>query len=361
MHQTQKNMTRCAIILLVSSFFIGMRNISTAENVSGISLSAGKTYTSGYYSDYFQDSWSFALGTIFEMPRIYDYLFAEANIIFDQRSMKESPDSYLRIYAIETGAGLFLPLWRYLVAYSSIGIQESYFLFHADFLDKDKLFFKPGAVFKAGFFIPLFQNISLRAGITHAVTEISEKRFYSTSFAISSIFRYPANIWSIDRTQERDPAFVLKENPDELFKNAMANIVDGDIEKAELLFKRVLEISPFHNESKEMLKKIQLSKESYQIASELIKENRYFDAIVHLEKSIPYVKRANAELNLARAKLLGEIPTLERRGIEEYEKKEYDRCIAIMNRIKTIDPNNATAAMYLPRAVRRKEAIERLK
>lgn len=356
MHKAHYMLAVLLLIIITNNTASGL-----PQDIGGISLSAGKTYTGGYYSDYFQDGWNFVLGTIFQFPAVYEYLFGEAGFLFDQRSMKESPDSYLRIYAIQAGAGLFMPLWRYVIAYGGIDFQESYIIFHADIFEREETSFKPGAVLKAGVFIPLDRNISLRAGITHLITEISEKRLHTTLFFVSGIFRYPAHLWSIGNTQKRNTELLPKENPDVLYKKAMEIATAGEIEKAESSFKRVLEINPDHNDAKEMLKKIDSAKESYRKASELIKESKYFDAIAPLEKSIPYVKSASAELNLARAKLLGEVPALERHGIEAYEKKEYDRCIAIMNRIKTIDPDNATAAMYLPRAIRKKEAIERLK
>ncbi len=349
------------ITALLVILFIFHNEKVAGQDIGGISLSAGRIHTGGFYSDYFNDSWSFGLGVIFEMQGIYNNFFTEANILFDQRSMKESPDSYLRMYAIEAGAGLFLTLWHHTAIYIGIGFQESYIQFHADVLGREESCFKPGAMLKAGVFIPLNQYASLRVGIMHSVSEISEKYLHSTSLIVSGVFRYPPAIWSIGIPQKEGHDVLQKENPDSLYKKALESAASGEIEKAALSFKRVLDINPGHNDAGEMLKKIDFAKENYRKASALIKKQKYFDAIAPLEKSIPYVKSASAELNLTRAKLLGEIPVLERNGIEAYEKKEYDRCIAIMNRIKTIDPVNVTAAMYLPRAIRRKEAIERLK
>lgn len=354
-------MTRYATFLLICFFFIINANYSIGGEVGGISLKAEKTHTSGYYSNYFQDGWSWGFGAIFELPIVYKYLFTEAGIIVDQRAMEDSADSYLRMYAIHAGAGLFWPLWRYAVPYSGIDFQELYIQFHADILDKDESSFKPGTLLKAGVFIPLHKNISLRVGINHTITEISDKWLHSSSFAVSGIFRYPDGIWIVGHEKQKAADFVYKENTDVIYHEGVVKANTGEAEQAEISFKRVLEIDSSHTEAKEMLQKIGTAKEHYRKASELIKEQKYFDAIAPLEKSIPYIKTASSELNLVRAKLLGEVPALERHGIEAYEKKEYDRCISIMNRIRTIDPENTTAALYLPRAVRRKEAIERLK
>ncbi len=334
---------------------------ASQKEIGGILLSAGVNHTFGFYSEYYTDGWSFSLGTIVQVPALYDYLFAETGILFEHHSLKENENSYLRAYSLRAGMGVFLPLWRYCVPYIGIDAQESYIQFHADIIDKNEYSFKPGSVLKAGFFLPLQSYITLRVGMDYSFTEISDKWFQSASVNVSGIIRYPWDAWSIGKAKSSSSGFAIQANADSMYKKALENAATGETEKAEFSLKRVLDINPDHRDARAMLKKILFAKENYQKAYELIKERRYFDAITSLEKSIPYVKSAAAELNTTRAKLFGEIPSLERLGIEAYEKKDYARCIIILNRLKTIEPNNETAAMYLPRAIRRKEAIDRLK
>ncbi len=344
------------------AFIVCMRfNVFAQNNIGGISLSMGRNTTAGFYSDYYNDGWFFSFGILYQLPILHENLFSEIDFYFDQRAIKDSTDSHLRTYGFRAGTGFFWPFWRYAIPYFGLYFQESYLQLYADTLDRTESSFKPGFALKAGVLIPVHSAVLLRPGFEYSYTEISDKSLYSIILTFSAVFHIPQNAWKWESSDKTTPSLLHRENPDELFQIGNVQAEAGEAETAERTLRKVLKINPGHQDAKLLLEKIDNAKKNHIKASALIAENKYFEAIEPLEKSIPYIKTAGSDLNIARAKLLGEIPGLERIGIEAYEKKEYARCITIMNRIKTIDPNNATVVLYLPRAIRRKEAIDRLK
>ncbi|MGL4369649.1 MAG: hypothetical protein ACRCUT_08255, partial [Spirochaetota bacterium] len=86
-----------------------------------------------------------------------------------------------------------------------------------------------------------------------------------------------------------------------------------------------------------------------------------YAAISILEKIAPLMADAEKTLVQVRISLAGEVASLEKEGIAAYERKDYKNCIVIMKKVSVIDPENRTAKIYLPRARKRAEALEKLK
>ncbi|MCX7678920.1 MAG: porin family protein [Spirochaetes bacterium] len=329
--------------------------------MGGITFLVGENIPVGTFSDYFSYGPSASLGILIHTPYFYKYLFSEGTVTFNKHSLHESPNSHLTMYSLGLATGIFYPLGKYIVPYGSIGIQESCLVFNAHTTNKTVTEFSPMAFLQGGIAIPLYSQFFLRCNVTFTIAEISHERFSSISFSIGGMLNYPPNMWRIGSPYDTAKKPHQQENADDLYKEAQAAAEAGEIEKAEDLLKKIFELNPQHQPSKELQNKFLIAKENYNKATLLINEKKYFAAIAPLELSLPYIKSASKDLLFVRSKLINEIPYLEKVGIEAYQNKDYNRCIIIMNKIKTIDPKNEIVEMYLPRAIKRKEAIERLK
>ncbi len=89
-------------------------------------------------------------------------------------------------------------------------------------------------------------------------------------------------------------------------------------------------------------------------------EGRLYRAIVLL-KQAPDIPDAVNELAEIRESLMPQVDSFLKAGIAAYEKSDFDACIANMEKILLIDPSHSEAQIYLPRAINRRKALQRLK
>ncbi|MCX7679185.1 MAG: hypothetical protein N2316_08185, partial [Spirochaetes bacterium] len=135
----------------------------------------------------------------------------------------------------------------------------------------------------------------------------------------------------------------------------------GEIQSAKSRFLETLTLVHHHPEAELYLNKISEIENEYARGKDLIEKKNFYAAIPHLERAAKFMNHAQKLLQTLRSDLAINIPTLESRGIQAYEKSDYATCIELMHKLQLIDPNNKTVAIYLPRAKKRFEGEKKLK
>lgn len=327
-------------------------------------ISAGWGGFTGSYATYLEGAKTFGADLSHPLPFAELPLLVECGFAVLSGRMKESDSSRLRGYSLQAGVLGFYPFHKRFYPFAGIMVQESYLKFWASRIDETESAFKPGAGLRAGFFSPITRSFGLRAVFDYRATPLSKDTLKYYTLGIAAVARLPFGDIAGARPQGFFPAYDAKKSKEraELFvSSGLYELEKGNPESAEVSFKKALDIDPENQKAAAMLGEIDAARASHALARSLVKNKRYYDAIPLLERSPSWCVDAAKELSEIRAMLAAEIPALERIGIAAYETHNYDECIAIMKRIRLIDPDNNTARLYLPRAEGRKRAIERLR
>ena len=135
----------------------------------------------------------------------------------------------------------------------------------------------------------------------------------------------------------------------------------GNVDQAKENYEKALALDRGSRQAREQLAGIKKAEEDYARAVKLAGEKRFYEALPLLDSAGRYLPAAQQEHEKIRKHLSMDISHLEKQGIDFYEKGDYRGCINVMNRLLLIDPKNKIGLIYLPRAVKRQGALERLR
>ncbi len=310
----------------------------------------------GYYDAYLSPGMSAGIGalrpvTLFGVP-----LIMEGEFLFSRYPMRESSASTLDVYSLRGGLLYLRYLYRFFNPYAGVLYQESLVHFSADRTGGSDTALKPGAVIKAGFISCFSYGFGSRIGVEYGIMPISDRAFSALSFTAAATFNYAAFAGG-----SAGGPHTVYGNIGKLMQQARVDLRERNAAAAKDSLRKVLSLDSGHVEAKEGLKRIEDAEKYYERALGLAAKNQHYDAIMLFEQSSPVIIESERELARIRGLLARELPSLERSGVALYEKNEYRQCIAVMRKILLVDPENRTAKIYLPRAERRLQAIERLK
>lgn len=91
-----------------------------------------------------------------------------------------------------------------------------------------------------------------------------------------------------------------------------------------------------------------------------LEAGRHFRAIALLKQAVD-IPEAMQELKSIRESLQSQISSYLNQGISAYDRSDFDTCIAYMEKVLLIDPENPEALIYLPRAQNRRKAMQKLR
>lgn len=316
---------------------------------------AGYSMLLGPYRDDFRDSYRTGAYLSIGNAAIVRFLMGEVDFEYGRHAMRESEKSYLQFFSGSLGPLVYYPAARYFHPYAGISFRGSYVHLHAERSRKNVKSFKPGFLARTGFYVPIRRGFRLRFGADYTLEYLSGKPLHGLAFTGGVAYNFG---WKQGSEYEGDDETLRVER---LLARGRKAIDEGRVEDAKARFRDVLNISAGHTEATRALAGIVKAESDFTRAMKLSGDNRLFDALDLLEDAAKIIPEARAEQGRIRTILAGEVPSLEKSGIELYEKGDYRGCIATMKRLLLIDPNNKTGRIYLPRAQRRQEALERLR
>ncbi|TAL37469.1 MAG: hypothetical protein EPN93_05620 [Spirochaetes bacterium] len=335
----------------------GAQELKSGDVVWG--ARAGYSHLSGYWQRELTDAPYFGLYQDF---LIRDRVMAETDISYASYPLENSGTS--KIHSLAFAAG---PLWHYPLApwarlYAGLSLQGVFFAFDSDTYGKRDYAFKPGGMLKAGVFIPVRQSLGLRVGAELTSAPLSGKAFTGINFVAGASFNYNA----FERAVTEEGIAARRDDPraaaiESLYADSVKRFEEGDIAAAKEGFTGLDRQAAHYRDADRFLALIAAAESSLAQGKRFLDEARYYEAITPLSEAAKYSGEARTLLKNARERLAAEIPALEQMGVAAYERGEYELCIAIMKKIQAVDPDNRVMVIYLPRAQKRYEGLQKLR
>ncbi len=345
-----------AIALLAA---VQSRGEETGSPSMHLGIGAGYSSVKGHYNSELEDSSYLSLSVI---PIASRYLCAEADITYSAYELSESQGSSLYSVGLNAGPLLTVTVFGAFTLYAGALARGNYLYLRAHNLDIEENALKPGFSLRGGVFFPLPHGLRLRAGVDYSGVWLSGEPMMSLS-AFGGITYNIFHISSGERTRRSEVKETLERysNIERYYAEGVKGFNEGELKSAKESFTRVLELKGDHIDARGYLERINESEGDYSRALEQIDKKNYYAAIPLLARAEKNMKDARRSLADLRAKLTPLVPDFERRGIQAYDRNNYDMCIDLMGKVQLIDPGNRTAQIYLPRAAKRREALEKLK
>jgi hypothetical protein len=342
--------------------FAQNRKASTGDIILG--AGAGYTRYEGYYRGRFGGTYIVGASLLYGNTDIVKYLLGEFDINYARYPVKDSPGSYMHAVSVNLGPVFSYPVVPHFHIYTGLSAEGTYLnlhtsvtSLHSPLTDKNLKTLKPGLMARAGFFFPIRRGFRMRLGAEYSLLYLSGKPLQGLRFTGGLLYNFNIEERAGDAVAMEDPAVRIE------WYLALAEkaLRKGDAEGAVAHYQKMLALDRNNREAQEKLNEIKKASADYTLARRLAGENRYYEALPLLESAGKILAPAREEQEKIRKQLAGEAAALEKKGIALYEKGDYRGCITIMNRLLLIDPNNRTGLIYLPRAVKRHEALERLR
>ena len=344
-----------AFLLLNIRVFAQTQKASNSDIILG--AKAGYSMFEGYYKSRVMGSYHVGTSVMYGNPAMVKFLMGEFEITYGRYPLKESRKSYLQTVSANAGPVFYYQIASHLQVYAGVSAHGSYMHLHTNLTDKNEKTFKPGLLARAGFFFPVLEGFRIRAGAEYTLVYLSGKPLHGLNFIGGLSYNFNPDEKSGEIGSISDPAFRIEW----YLSRAEIAIQKGDIVDARDNYNKILEMDRTNREAREQLDRIKKAEADFTRAVKLIDDKRFYDSLPLLDDAGKYMASAREEQVKIRKQLAGEVPALEKKGIELYEKGDYRGCIAVMKQLLLLDPKNRVGTIYLPRALKRQEALERLR
>ncbi len=362
-------MARIAFIIIILVSFSGntFTYADLKNNFSGSGatweLTGGYSLLTGYYGSYFSSGYHFAFAFSYPMYSFLPFMAIGGEISASSREMSQSEGSLLNTFSARGGVIIGFPSGNMAVPYLGLFLEGASMMLEAEHLQEQGLTYKPGFILKTGLMFMVNYGVGIKAGIEYETIRLSGKYFIPITFTLSATFNYASYLscFKEDTRSGRDENESVSLKIKMLQEQGMREMKEGNIRKAVKSFGKIVELDPDYKLAADYLDKLIKYENNYKRALKLIAVKKYFDAIPILVELSGHMNDARYHLVRVRKILAPKILDFEKNGISAYEDRQYDRCIIYMKKIKLIDPGNKIAEIYLPRSIKRKRAIEKLR
>ncbi len=342
----------CLILIIIS----GGKLFGDSDNKDHsiiFGIAGGRTDVLGHYKDEFKSGYS--LSIFFDYP-FYDsrLLYIGSDLSYTKLSLKEASLSSLSGYSFGIGPIVHVPAGMRLKPYAGITANVNYLELTAVKTRKEEKTFKISAAAKAGFTVQQYKNFSINFGLKYSLSELSGKDFQNLTYYAGVSYFYGF----IPR--EKAERSLKQIETDENYELGLKYFKIGDGLKAKEYFNKVSASNDHYKEVGNYLSIIKSNEENYDKAVKFIAVNKPYDALPLLIESEKYLVSALEKLRELRVILSKEEKVLVKNGIDAYNKEDYERCIFYMKRAQQINPLNETANLYLPRAIKRYDALKKI-
>jgi len=318
--------------------------------------SAGYSNVRGIYEEQLKDG--HVAGLSFRYL-VHDMVFLGAGVNYSSWNLRYSEESFMRSYGLYGGGGLIkgVSFFSYTAyPYGGLFYKESFLRLETDRLGENKRTYKPGALLRAGIEFPVVDMVSVQLAGDYSILQLSDRSFATTQWIFG--ITYNPGAFSRWRESKRE----LDEGKLEMYMTRGKNQFEaGKIDSAERYFSMVLSLEKDHDEAEDYMRRISQIKSTYRRAKDLASEEQYYQAIALLSSIRDNHNDALSLIKDIREKVADVVPGLVEEGIEAYRQKNYEKCITIMDRVLAFDPENRMARIYYTRALKRKEALEKLR
>ncbi|PKL40820.1 MAG: hypothetical protein CVV44_04220 [Spirochaetae bacterium HGW-Spirochaetae-1] len=345
-------------ICSISLFFImSVASISEGKGKSYLSsvtwgIIASPVFVVGPFQPEFNPGFQLAFNPILPLTG----LVKNGNITLETAwsiiELSGNSSSFMHVFSLKGGFLYQYPLNKYVNPFAAMGMQASYFYLNTNDTDITSKTLKPGLFAEVGVLASFYRGMGSRISLEYCALPLSNLLYSEIKVKMGVTYCY-----------DNQEGFAVKgiKEPETVSSGvvrAREAFEHGRISEARELVSAVLKKDRENKQARELADTIDRMEGAEREARRLIIEKRYLEAIPLLEQSAVYYPESRVELSRIRSEMIRMVPTWEKEGVASYESKDYDSCIVIMKKIMLVDPENNTAKIYLPRAQKRKKALE---
>ncbi len=316
----------------------------------------GYSGISGYYEDKLDPSIRY--GIYVTLP-VSSYLMADGLVTIGSHEFTNSANSFLYSYELALTPLLYYDIHNNVRLFGGAGLDFRYLRVNAVLTGRQENAFKAGYLLTAGTFVKISQRVSFRAGVDYTRIWLSGEPLVNNTFSLGVSYTMAAGEPEEYRDQARLEMRSNLEQARSFYKEGINALGNKKAGKARDYFKMALRLNPGMDEAREKLDDIDAAENAFAEARVLLEKKRYYKAIPYLVHSSEYVGEADVKLAETRKMLSARVGQLEQSGIEAFNKKNYEQCISIMRKVLLIDPENKAARVYMSRARKYLETVEK--
>ena len=344
-------------ICILGIWYTGLFAQTLFKDYTTVGVQSGYSIVTGFYSDSLKNG---LYTGIYSFLPINNYFLFNVELAYNRFALEHSQSSSMQIFSINLLPSLFYQLPYNCIIYSGAGASLQYLTLSAMKTNISDSTIKAGLMAIFGIAIPVFNRTLLSAQCVYTLSELSNKHFTTVSFLIKAGYQFAMHSPEYYVAKEKEKDARNEATIQQLFTTGVRYLNKKDADNAFEYFKKVLSLKPNHKESLEYVNAISLARQQYDTAMQLIKHNKDFDALVLLTSASHYMDKAEVTLHQLQKKHVNTVPALINKAIESFNNKNYNDCIATMNVVLLIDPDNSVAKAYIVRTNRIKETILKL-
>jgi len=316
----------------------------------------GYSRISGFYEGKLDPSIRY--GLYVTLP-INNYLMADGLVTTGAHEFTHSSNSFLYSYELALTPLLYYDIHNIVRLFGGAGLDLRYLRVNAVLTGRQEKAFKAGYLLTAGTFVKISQRVSLRAGADYTSIWLSGEPLVNNTFSLGVSYTMAAGEPEEYRDQARMEMRSNLEQARNYYKKGVDALGDKNSGNARDYFKMALRLNPGMDEAREKLDDIDAAENAFAEARVLLQKKRYYEAIPYLVHASEYIDEADKKLAETRNRLAARVQQLEQSGIEAFNEKNYEQCISIMRKVLLIDPENKTARVYMSRARKYLETVEK--
>ncbi len=339
-------------VLLIIASVSAYSNEYSRYNGFTYSVTGGMSIPTGFYNGYLEDGPRLTFNTFYRENRFSLPLYYKGGISYSNYELKTG-GSYLHQYDITGGIFTTYRMHPLLLPFIGIDLHGLYSRINTANTGETGSALKPGLSINLGNMAYLGSGVGLLFLIDYRITDISGELFKPITISAGLTFNNNDSTRDLNRESEAEVKF-------QLYQKAQTAFRSRNFEEAKKLFNEVHMMDSEYPGLDYNLQRIREIESDKKQADNFISLKNYIRAIPHLQFCAPYIAECENNLRKYRRELAAGIGAWERDGIRHYEAARYRECINTMERILLVDPGNRTANIYLPRAIRRQQAIEAL-
>jgi len=245
---------------------------------------------------------------------------------------------------------------RYFNPFAGVAVRGAFLSLDVDNLNKKENTFKPGGGVRCGMQSNIWSGFGLRVMFEYNMLPLSGRLFQAASVSMGATFNLQG--WKSRSLGNDRPDMPVDVNA--MYAQGQSHMEAGNLDDAEKLFRMILKKEPSHAPAARSLEQILSVRSLHEQTISLVSQGRNLEAIPKLEQCAKYYPEDRSDLERIRSQYAREIPAWEQSAISAYDRKDYNTCIMIMQKILLVEPDNQTARIYLPRAQKRRKALESL-
>ncbi|PKL17311.1 MAG: hypothetical protein CVV49_11755 [Spirochaetae bacterium HGW-Spirochaetae-5] len=319
-----------------------------------LELSPGYTMPIGDWANELKPGFGIGLGYSFPTSFLNNQVFVIQELSYSRWAFASNDNSTANIYSYSLLPAIYFPYsfttGKIVAPFFAVGGQFSDLNLIEEKLSKNDHYFGLFLKGRTGIFLDITSNlrVKLQAEIS-SYPYISHKLNYtSISLGIGYRFTAPAEIQNPNAKK-----IITLHNDGAIARNS------EDWIKLQELVTEILALDPRDDQA--LYYQLEIQDEGiYQTALQTIQTKGELQAIPLLEKIAQRHKPAQQQLIFIRNKFKTKIPEWRKSGVQAYENLNYQLCVQLMKQILLVDPEEETAKIYLPRAEKRLQALEKL-